>query len=61
MWFINHLVLSDSDLQYTSIQQYIDTVNEYHDTTLHLDYRDARNTLIEQSVIALIEYIKEML
>ena len=50
-----------SDLQYISIQQYNNTVNKYRDTTLHLEYHDTWNTLIEQSTTALIEYIKAML
>jgi len=41
-----------SDLRYILILQYIDTVNEYRDTILH---PDTQNTLIEQSVIVLLE------
>ena len=44
-----------SDLQYILILQYIDTVNKYRDTILHLGNRDTRNTLIEQSVTATLE------
>jgi len=33
-----------SDLQYVLIQQYIDTVNKYRDTILHLEYHDTQNT-----------------
>jgi len=50
-----------SCLQYISIQQYIDTVNKYRDIILHLEHHDTRNTPIQQSVTALIEYIKAML
>ena len=50
-----------SGLQYISIQQYIDTVNQYRDTILHLEYHGTQNTLIEQSVTALIKYIKAIL
>ena len=39
-----------SDLRYISILQYIDTVNKYRDTIMHLENCD---TLIEQSVTAL--------
>jgi len=46
-----------SDLRYILIPQYIDAVNEYCDMILHLEYRDIQNTLIEQSVIVLLEYI----
>jgi len=52
--------VSGSDLQYIPIRQYIDTVNEYCDTILHLEYHDSENTLIEQSVIVLLEYIRVM-
>ena len=45
-----------SNLQYILIWQYVDTVNEYHDMILHLENRNTRNTLIEQSVTALLEY-----
>jgi len=48
-------------LQYISIQQYIDTINKYRDTILHLEYHDTWNTLIEQSATAVIEYVKAML
>jgi len=54
-------LLETSDLQYISIQQYINTVNKYHDMILHLEYHDTRNTLIKQSVTALMKYIKAML
>jgi len=39
----------------------METVHKYRDMILHLEYHDTRNTLIEQSVIVLIEYIKAML
>ena len=46
-----------SDLQYTLIQQCIDTeIVSRYDTA-----PDTRTTLIEQSVTALIKYIKAML
>ena len=47
---------SSSDLQYILILQYIDIVNKYHDTILIF-----KILYIEQSVTALIEYIKIML
>jgi len=52
---VNIQVKYSSDLRYISIPQYIDTVNKYRDTILHLEYRDTQNTLIEQSVIVLLE------
>jgi len=55
-----YIDVSCSDLRYISIPQYIDTVNKYRDTILHLEYRDTQNTLIKQSVIVLLEYIREM-
>jgi len=50
-------MLSISDLQYILIQQYINTVKKDCDMILHLEYHDTGNTLIEQSVTALIKYI----
>jgi len=49
--------VSSSDLQYILIRQYIDTVNEYHNTILYLENCDTENTLIEQSVTAILKYI----
>ena len=53
--------VSSSDLRYISILQYIDTVNKNRDTILHLENHDTRNTRIEQSMTALLEYIRVIL
>jgi len=64
-WFLGvSIVMGDgksqeaSDLWYISILQYIDTVNKYRYAVLLLENRDTWNTLIEQSVTALLDYIR---